>query len=54
VTAALLDGARERGLVTASLQATPMAEGLYARLGFRDLGRILEHARSRPPETGGR
>jgi ribosomal protein S18 acetylase RimI-like enzyme len=43
VTAALLHAARERGCVTASLQATPMAERLYARLGFRRLGRILEH-----------
>ena len=28
---------------TASLQATPMAERVYARAGFRDLGRILEY-----------
>jgi hypothetical protein len=27
---------------TASLQSTPMAERVYAAVGFRDLGRILE------------
>jgi GNAT superfamily N-acetyltransferase len=42
VTAALLRGARERGCRTASLQATPVAERLYAALGFRDFGRYLE------------
>jgi GNAT superfamily N-acetyltransferase len=30
--------ARERGCLSASLQATPMAERVYARVGFRDLG----------------
>jgi ribosomal protein S18 acetylase RimI-like enzyme len=44
VTAGLLHTARERGCSTASLQATPMAERLYARLGFRDLGCIVEYA----------
>jgi GNAT superfamily N-acetyltransferase len=34
--------ARDRGCTTASLQATEMAEGVYARVGFRDLGRWLE------------
>jgi ribosomal protein S18 acetylase RimI-like enzyme len=48
VTAALLRDARERGCTTASLQATPMAERLYAALGFRDLGRFLEYV---PPST---
>ena len=49
VTAALLRDALARGCTTASLQATPMAERLYAALGFRDLGRILEYVpRSRP------
>jgi ribosomal protein S18 acetylase RimI-like enzyme len=43
VTAALLRDALMRGCETASLQATPMAERLYASLGFRDLGRILEY-----------
>jgi ribosomal protein S18 acetylase RimI-like enzyme len=43
LTALMLHEARERGCVTASLQSTPMAEGLYSRVGFRDLGRYLEH-----------
>jgi ribosomal protein S18 acetylase RimI-like enzyme len=43
LTAAHLAGARERGCTTASLQATEMAEGLYAALGFRDLGRFIEY-----------
>ena len=34
--------ARARGCVTATLQSTPMAERVYAAVGFRDLGRILE------------
>ena len=42
LTARLLHDARARGRRTASLQATAMAERLYAALGFRDLGRILE------------
>jgi ribosomal protein S18 acetylase RimI-like enzyme len=48
VTAVLLHDALARGCSTASLQATPMAERLYAALGFRDLGRILEYA---PPAS---
>jgi ribosomal protein S18 acetylase RimI-like enzyme len=43
VTAALVRDARARGCETASLQSTPMAEGVYAAVGFRDLGRILEY-----------
>lgn len=43
ITLAQLYAAKARGCRTASLQATPMAERLYARLGFRDLGRILEY-----------
>ena len=35
--------AAERGCSTASLQSTAMAERLYAAVGFRDLGRILEY-----------
>jgi len=35
--------ARARGCRTASLQATPMAEHIYAAVGFRDLGLILEY-----------
>jgi GNAT superfamily N-acetyltransferase len=38
----VLDAA-ERGCSTASLQSTPMAERVYAAVGFRDLGRILEY-----------
>lgn len=34
--------ARDRGCRTASLQATEIAEHVYARVGFRDLGRWLE------------
>jgi len=44
VTLALLHDAADRGCHTASLQSTPMAERVYAGLGFRDLGRILEYA----------
>jgi ribosomal protein S18 acetylase RimI-like enzyme len=43
LTSLLLHDARDRGCTTASLQATPMAEHLYASLGFRDLGRFLEY-----------
>jgi len=43
VTAAQLHHARNRGCETASLQSTPMAERLYAALGFRDLGSFLEY-----------
>jgi ribosomal protein S18 acetylase RimI-like enzyme len=43
LTALLLHDAAARGCRTASLQATPMAERLYAGLGFRDLGRFLEY-----------
>jgi predicted GNAT family acetyltransferase len=38
----LLDAA-ERGCSTASLQATPIAEGVYSAVGFRDLGRFFEY-----------
>jgi GNAT superfamily N-acetyltransferase len=38
-----LRDAAERGCSTASLQATGMAERVYAAVGFRDLGRFLEH-----------
>jgi GNAT superfamily N-acetyltransferase len=34
--------ARERGCISSSLQSTPMAEGMYAALGFRPLGRYVE------------
>ena len=32
----------ERGCTSASLQATPMAEGVYTAVGFRPLGRYVE------------
>jgi ribosomal protein S18 acetylase RimI-like enzyme len=48
VTAMLLHDARARGCATASLQASPMAEHLYASLGFRDLGRWLEFVPAQP------
>jgi hypothetical protein len=35
--------ARARACRTASLQSTRMAERVYAAVGFRDLGRILEY-----------
>lgn len=43
LTALQLHEARERGCTTASLQSTATAEGLYASLGFLDLGRFLEY-----------
>jgi GNAT superfamily N-acetyltransferase len=43
LTATLVHGARARGCKTSSLQSTPMAERMYAAVGFRDLGRILEY-----------
>ena len=43
LTVLQLHDARGRGCRTASLQATSMAERLYARVGFRDLGRFLEY-----------
>jgi ribosomal protein S18 acetylase RimI-like enzyme len=43
LTALLLHDAAARGCRTASLQSTEMAEGIYAALGFRDLGRLLEY-----------
>ena len=43
LTAAQVYAARARGCQTASLQSTEMAERVYAAVGFRDLGRILEY-----------
>jgi hypothetical protein len=48
ITALQLHQAVDRGCTTASLQATAMAEGVYAAAGFRDLGRILEYVPSAP------
>jgi len=44
LTARHIREAAERGCSTASLQSTPMAERVYAAVGFRDLGRFLEYA----------
>jgi predicted GNAT family acetyltransferase len=43
LTAHQVHDAVARGCSTASLQSTGMAEGIYAAVGFRDLGRILEY-----------
>ena len=48
ITDLLLHDAAARGCATASLQATAMAEGVYAAAGFTDLGRILEYV---PPRS---
>lgn len=50
LTALQAHAARERGLCTASLQSTAMAEGVYAAVGFRNLGRIFEYV---PGATAG-
>ena len=43
LTARHVHDAAERGCSTAGLQSTAMAERVYAAVGFRDLGRILEY-----------
>jgi ribosomal protein S18 acetylase RimI-like enzyme len=43
LTALHLHDAVARGCRTASVQSTPMAEGVYAAVGFIDLGRYLEY-----------
>jgi ribosomal protein S18 acetylase RimI-like enzyme len=43
LTALHVRQARDRGCETASLQATEVAQGVYARVGFRDLGRFMEY-----------
>jgi ribosomal protein S18 acetylase RimI-like enzyme len=43
LTAVQVRAARERGCRTASLQSTAVGEGVYRRVGFRDLRRILEY-----------
>lgn len=48
LTARLAHDALERGCATATLQSTPMAERLYAGVGFRDLGQIIEFGPPRP------
>jgi GNAT superfamily N-acetyltransferase len=47
ITALLLHEARDRGCETASLQSTAIGERVYAAVGFRDLGRILEYTPGR-------
>jgi GNAT superfamily N-acetyltransferase len=46
LTTAQVHDARVRGCQTANLQSTQMAERMYAAVGFRDLGRILEYVPS--------
>ena len=49
-TALLLRHLRDatgRGCSTASLQSTPIADGIYLSVGFRDLGRFLEYVPGR-------
>jgi ribosomal protein S18 acetylase RimI-like enzyme len=53
LTALHVHAALERGCRTASLQATASAEGIYAAVGFRDLGRILEYVPSSSALTAG-
>jgi ribosomal protein S18 acetylase RimI-like enzyme len=48
VTALLVHEAAERGCRTATLQSTAIAERVYAAVGFRDLGLILEYV---PPRA---
>jgi ribosomal protein S18 acetylase RimI-like enzyme len=43
-----LADARERGLATTTLQATKMGYPVYARLGYRDYGRVQMWERRRP------
>jgi len=45
ITARLVREAWSRGCETVSLQSTPIAEHVYASIGFRDLGRIVEYSR---------
>ena len=47
LTALHVHEALARGCRTASLQSTELAEHVYAAVGFRDLGRILEYAPQR-------
>jgi ribosomal protein S18 acetylase RimI-like enzyme len=47
LTAEALRGAIVRGCETATLQSTPVAERVYAAVGFRSLGRILEYVPER-------
>ena len=53
LTALHVHDALARGCQSASLQSTKMAERVYAAVGFRDLGRILEYGPSRQPPHAG-
>jgi hypothetical protein len=44
ITTQLVHDAFDDGCATATLQASEMAEHLYPRIGFRQLGRILEYS----------
>jgi ribosomal protein S18 acetylase RimI-like enzyme len=48
VTRTALRDARDRGFVTASLQATAMAESIYTRVGFRTVGHWQEWVPAAP------
>ena len=48
LTALHVHDALARGCETASLQSTPMAEHIYAAVGFHDLGLMLEYVPSLP------
>lgn len=50
LSAHAVEQARERGCTSVSLQATEMAESVYARVGFRDLGRFEEYTPSQTSE----
>ena len=50
LTARHVRDAAARGCSTATLQATEMAEGIYASVGFRDLGRFLEYLPGDAPD----
>ena len=52
LTTIALHDARDRGCETASVQSTEMAEGVYAAVGFRDLGRFLEYGPPGAPGAG--
>jgi ribosomal protein S18 acetylase RimI-like enzyme len=52
LTTAQVHDARSRGCQTASLQSTQMAEHVYAAVGFRDLGRILEYVPRKESDDG--
>jgi GNAT superfamily N-acetyltransferase len=45
-----IERAGERGCATVSLQSTEIAESVYARVGFRDLGRFEEYVPSQTSE----